>query len=171
MTKNYEEILNLAYQKYKEDWCKTRNYPIEEVEAAEANDEEYNGEMYVCLDEFEDCEFQDEGYMMYLLSLKEYEEWEKIMGKTTEPQPSTYILISVENRIINVKTFSTNEDAFNDMLECVSTMNDVSVEDIKTGINNSGFYENSKNEIYVTETSAFCMINEDMYDWVIYPIY
>lgn len=63
----YDELLQKAYNLYIADWCNERNYPLISVVAAYLDDAEFNGEMFVCLDEFEDAEFQDEEYMKYLL--------------------------------------------------------------------------------------------------------
>lgn len=73
----YDELLQKAYNLYIADWCNERNYPLMEVVAACLDDCEYHGEMFVCLGEFEDAEFQDEGYMEYLLPeelLQQYKE-------------------------------------------------------------------------------------------------
>ena len=63
----YDLLKEFCYELYKAEWCESRNYPLEEVEKADQNDEEYNGEMYACLGEFEDCEFTDESYIKELL--------------------------------------------------------------------------------------------------------
>lgn len=62
-----------AYDLYKFDWCQQRGYNLTEVQAAYDRDEEYNGEMFVCLNEFEDYEYQDEGYVKYLFEEMEVE--------------------------------------------------------------------------------------------------
>lgn len=76
----YEIILNRAYELYKKDWCAVRNFPYEEVCRADTNDEEYNGQMYVCKAEFEDCEFQVVDYMKSLLSEEDFWCYEKVMA-------------------------------------------------------------------------------------------
>lgn len=63
----YDEYLEKAYDIYKRKWCKDRNYDIKAVEKANKEDIEYNGEMYVCISEFEDCEFQDTDIMSELM--------------------------------------------------------------------------------------------------------
>ena len=60
-------LSRVAYEAYRRDWCNQRGYPFDEVAAAEKNDEEYEGQMYVCQSEFEDCEMQDDEYMEQLL--------------------------------------------------------------------------------------------------------
>ena len=81
MSKNpYDKLLETAYKKYKKDWCNSRGWPLKEVEAAYERDEEYKGQMFVCLDEFEDCEFQDEDYMLYLLSEDEFAFWQELLA-------------------------------------------------------------------------------------------
>ena len=63
----YEELLEKAYELYKADWCASRGYDLALVQETELKDEEYNGEMYASLGEFEDCEFSDEEYMRALI--------------------------------------------------------------------------------------------------------
>ena len=63
----YEELLEKAYELYKADWCASRGYDLALVQETELKDEEYNGEMYASLGEFEDCEFTDEEYMRALI--------------------------------------------------------------------------------------------------------
>ena len=72
----YEQMKEEAYELYKRDWCKARGYDYEEVLEADFNDEEYNGEMYASLGEFEDMEFTDAEYMRYLMGAK-YDEYMK----------------------------------------------------------------------------------------------
>lgn len=62
-----EELEDMAYLLYKKDWCHQRGYSLKAVEAAEIQEQEYNGSMYVCKNEFLSCEFQDEEYMSYLM--------------------------------------------------------------------------------------------------------
>lgn len=62
----YEKFLDKAYRLYKKDWCECRGYDYKEVQKAYRKDEEYNGEMFVCIDEFQDFEFEDEEYMTSL---------------------------------------------------------------------------------------------------------
>ena len=49
----YEELLEKAYELYKADWCASRGYDLALVQETELKDEEYNGEMYASLGEFE----------------------------------------------------------------------------------------------------------------------
>ena len=63
----YKELLEKAYELYKADWCASRGYDLALVQETELKDEEYNGEMYASLGEFEDCEFADEEYMRALI--------------------------------------------------------------------------------------------------------
>ena len=65
---NYKELVNKAYSKYVKDWCESRGYYPGEI------DPEFgiNGECYVCINEFEKNEFQDEEYMERLLANAEY---------------------------------------------------------------------------------------------------
>ena len=63
----YEEYKEKAYEAYKRDWCQCRGYRLKRVEKAYRNNQEYHGEMFVSLGEFEDCEFTDEDYMRALM--------------------------------------------------------------------------------------------------------
>lgn len=67
----YEYLLRKFYGRYKWQWCKDRGCKPEDV------DEEIgiNGECFVCMEEFEDNEFQDEEYMKSLLCEEEYSWW------------------------------------------------------------------------------------------------
>lgn len=58
----------MAYELYKRQWCRTRGWKYEAVKAAAENDEEYQGQMYVCFPEFIECEFQDDAYIDALLN-------------------------------------------------------------------------------------------------------
>lgn len=69
----YRELLEKAYGLYKKDWCDARGYDPDLVADADSHDEEYNGEMYAGMGEFEDCEFTDEDYMRSLLG-EEYDD-------------------------------------------------------------------------------------------------
>lgn len=92
-TKKLERI---AYEKYQLDWLKNHNFSIKDllqeietipfsrevniVEDKLAAFEEigFNGELYVCFNEFLDNEFQDKDYMKFLLTKEEFEEYLKI---------------------------------------------------------------------------------------------
>lgn len=73
----YDEFLKKSYEMYKKDWCNARGYNLVSVSEAATHDDEYNGEMYASLEEFEDCEFSDESYMRSLLG----EEYDDAMRK------------------------------------------------------------------------------------------
>lgn len=60
-----DEVL---YELYKRDWCNARGWNYADVQEAEQTDTEYQGQMYVCFDEFMDAERKDDGYIIYLLS-------------------------------------------------------------------------------------------------------
>jgi len=63
---DYTFLLLKTYELYKEDWCQERGYNLKDI-----NDEfGINGEIFVCLNEFEECEFQDKKYINYLLNKK-----------------------------------------------------------------------------------------------------
>ena len=61
-------IFDTAYELYKLDWCMQRGWKLSDVEKAYNNNEEYCGQMFVCKDEFKDCEYQDKEYIKYLFS-------------------------------------------------------------------------------------------------------
>ena len=69
---NYKQILNDAYKKYVEHWCKVRGYNPADVDPENG----INGECYVCLAEFERNEFRDEEYMSKILSDNEFTLWQ-----------------------------------------------------------------------------------------------
>ncbi len=68
---NYEKLLQTAYSKYKKEWCDERGYLLSEYDPETG----FNGECFVCLAEFEDCEFQDESYMENLLTYEQFIFW------------------------------------------------------------------------------------------------
>lgn len=65
-----DELLcvRIAYELYKLDWCRRRGFNPEDVARAKANNEEYEGQMYSCIEEFYDCEYQDDSYIEYLMN-------------------------------------------------------------------------------------------------------
>ena len=90
--REYNAFVKVCYEKYKTDWCSERGYKLADV------DEEtgFNGECYVCLEEFEEFEFQDAEYMKNLLSEDEYEKW---VSYTTDVEPSENICESLESQM------------------------------------------------------------------------
>ena len=75
----YNILLQTAYEKYKNDWCKIRGYKLADI------DEEIgiNGECYVCFDEFRTNEFQDAKYMSSLLDADAFAQYIIIMGENS----------------------------------------------------------------------------------------
>lgn len=73
----YSSILQEAYNLYIADWCNARGYALIDVVQAYIEDEEFDGQMFVCLDEFEDAEFQDRDYMKGLLPDELYQQYLK----------------------------------------------------------------------------------------------
>lgn len=92
-----EMIEKAAYELYKQDWlCKhvsverqfssmQEYYEMDEEDrSAYENYDDYlfengyGGEIYACFDEFLNAEFQDEGYMEYLLGPKLFEKYLEI---------------------------------------------------------------------------------------------
>ena len=51
----YKKLIQEAYKKYVKDWCEARGYNPEDVDLETG----INGECYVCINEFEQNEFQD----------------------------------------------------------------------------------------------------------------
>lgn len=99
---NEEFIAEAAYELYKKDWIYEHILPgrqmeslreyyemSEEDRSAYENYEEYlfengyGGELYVCFDEFLGSEFQDAGYMEYLLGPKLFEKYLQLSNETT----------------------------------------------------------------------------------------
>lgn len=69
---NYKTMVNDAYNKYVKDWCGVRGYNPSHIDPETG----INGECYVCINEFERNEFQDEEYMARILSDTEYTLWQ-----------------------------------------------------------------------------------------------
>lgn len=66
--------LQLAYELYKRDWCKTRGFSYASVQSAFDKGEKYRGCMFKSLEKFADCEYQDRVYIDCILS-KEGQDW------------------------------------------------------------------------------------------------
>ena len=69
---NYKKIVNDAYKKYVKEWCELRGYNPADVDPETG----INGECYVCINEFERNEFQDEEYMESILTDTEFAVWQ-----------------------------------------------------------------------------------------------
>lgn len=68
----YKKLIHEAYKKYVKDWCEARGYKPEDVDLEIG----INGECYVCINEFEQNEFQNEEYMARILSDTEFGMWQ-----------------------------------------------------------------------------------------------
>lgn len=96
------ELKKAAYELYKQDWLYEHVSPGRQMESLreyyEMSEEDksayedyddylfengYNGELYVCFDEFLGAEFQDAGYMEYLLGPKLFEKYLQLSNETT----------------------------------------------------------------------------------------
>lgn len=96
------ELKKAAYELYKQDWLYEHVSPGRQMESLreyyEMSEEDesayedyddylfengYNGELYVCFDEFLGAEFQDIGYMEYLLGPKLFEKYLQLSNETT----------------------------------------------------------------------------------------
>ena len=69
-----------AYEIYKREWCSSRGYNITDRDRFNG----FNGEDYVCLNEFAECEFQNEDYIQTLLSENDFKIYKKIMSYIKE---------------------------------------------------------------------------------------
>ena len=69
---NYKTMVNSAYNKYIKDWCEARGYSPAHVDPETG----INGECYVCINEFERNEFQNEEYMSNILTDNEFIMWQ-----------------------------------------------------------------------------------------------
>ena len=69
---DYKKMVNNAYNKYVKDWCGERGYTPSNIDPEIG----INGECYVCINEFERNEFQDEEYMSGILSGSEFALWQ-----------------------------------------------------------------------------------------------
>lgn len=81
-----KSFIDFCYLLYITDWL--RRIPVDEQLESyrqwydndlDPLDYNFNGQMYVCEDEFCDCEFQDEEYMRTLLNDEEYETYLKLI--------------------------------------------------------------------------------------------
>ena len=69
---NYKTMVNNAYNKYIKDWCEVRGCRPSHVDPETG----INGECYVCINEFERNEFQNDEYMSRILSDSEFALWQ-----------------------------------------------------------------------------------------------
>ena len=69
---NYKQILKNAYEKYIKHWCELRGYNPADVDPETG----INGECFVCINEFERNEFQNEEYMARILTDAEFGMWQ-----------------------------------------------------------------------------------------------
>jgi len=67
----YNIILHRAYSLYKLDWCQKRGYDLDDWNPEDG----FHGASFVCMAEFEQSEFLDEGYMEFLLTAEDYRIW------------------------------------------------------------------------------------------------
>ena len=68
----YKKLIQEAYKKYVKDWCEARGYNLEDIDFETG----INGECYVCINEFEQNEFQNEEYMARILTDIEFGMWQ-----------------------------------------------------------------------------------------------
>ena len=93
-----KDIKKIAYKKYQLDWMRNHNYSLDSlimeldkwIESqvdtslisefdAWALDRGFDGTLWVCFNEFLDCEYQDEDYMKSLLNEEEFNRYKKEM--------------------------------------------------------------------------------------------
>ena len=98
----YAQLLEAAYEEYKADWCRDRGVLPEDV------DEEvgiHGGQCYVCSEEFEYIEFQDAGYMKYLLSARQFADWQELVPNEPVKSKDVYFsrdeLIGMMEKLVN----------------------------------------------------------------------
>lgn len=70
----YDFLLLKAYCLYKLDWCAQRGVQLEDVDVQTGIQ---GGGCYVCLQEFEQAEFQDAGYIQGLLDADDWTLWKR----------------------------------------------------------------------------------------------
>lgn len=68
----YKKLIQEAYKKYVKNWCEARGYSLEDIDLETG----INGECYVCINEFEQNEFQNEEYMAKILTDTEFGMWQ-----------------------------------------------------------------------------------------------
>ena len=59
----FDTLVNRVYDLYVKDWCDSRGFDLKDYDYEQG----YNGESFVCRDEFINVEFNDKEYMMHLL--------------------------------------------------------------------------------------------------------
>ena len=61
-------VIEKLYDMYICEWCNFRGYYIIDVMLCKSKNEQYNGEMYVCKEEFMSNEFRNVDFIMKLLN-------------------------------------------------------------------------------------------------------
>lgn len=64
-------MLKRAYGLYRQDWCQSRGHRLEDWDAEHG----FDGESFVCMDEFEVTEFTMRAYMETLLPVEDFLHW------------------------------------------------------------------------------------------------
>ena len=59
----FDILADRAYELYTKDWCESRGYDLTDYDLEHG----FNGESFVCFDEFTNTEFRDAEYMSHLL--------------------------------------------------------------------------------------------------------
>ena len=115
----YEYLLRKFYGRYKWQWCKERGCKPEDV------DEEIgiNGECFVCIEEFEDNEYQDREFMRHLLCDEEFDWWE-IRDKLKNDDDSVTLDTFPDDDRNFSKKFTVPKSWLIDLLEKMDALNE-----------------------------------------------
>lgn len=114
----YTKLLHKAYELYKADWCDSRGFNLKEVESANCRDQEYKGQMYACLLEFEDCEFADVEYMQELLTQEDFAVYVSLVAEENTPPCILRVAVIEGDYARDTQIFiGTKEDAVYNIAE------------------------------------------------------
>lgn len=131
----YDMLFLKAYELYKQDWCSQRGYKL-----GEEDENGFNGELYVCMAEFEDNEFKEEEYMKSLLDNDDFETWKSLNGQESPTYNMVLCIVELE-RGINTKQISKILDFLDDKREFMP---------IEFHMNNTSAYGFIDSEYYET---------------------
>ena len=128
----------------------------------------FDGELWVCKDEFLDAEFNDTAYMAGILTKTEYETYLRLTGITEEnTRDIKYVLVEViEREASQPEIFDSLEAAKSKMLDHIKQT--LGLDDTVDTAAIQECIENFEGEL--KETSAYCTRHNDNYDWTIFEI-
>lgn len=102
--------LEKAYELYKKDWCRQRDFDPEEVAKADAEGLEYNGCMYASLEEFADCEYTDSEYIKELFEREANDKLYEKMSAEQEEFKAKILSLPSEKILEHAYEYAIRED-------------------------------------------------------------